>query len=147
MSQEFVLYLFKSFSILSECLVVLELPFINYDCSAGSLLIKSCCTSLAFKWIPCEHLMNFLWSSYAVLLKFFWNSSEILMKFLWSSYEVLMILIKLWSKFGDFLLNFIEFHWISSEFLWISSEFLMNFLCSSYAVLTQFLRSSYAVLM
>ena len=69
--------------ILSECLVVLELPFINYDCSAGSLLIKSCCASLVFKWIPCEYLMNFLWSSYAVLRKFLWSSYEVPMKFSW----------------------------------------------------------------
>ena len=132
MSQEFVLYLFKSFSILSECLVVLELPFINYDCSAGSLLIKSCCTSLAFKWIPCEHLMNFFWSSYAVP-----------MKFLRSFFEVLMILIQKWSKFTEVLIFSFEVLLKFYDFLLIFSEFLMNFLRSSYAVLTQFLCRSY----
>ena len=55
--------------------------------------------------------MNSLWTSYELLMKFICNSYEfffdILMKFWWSSYEVLMILINVWSKFGEILMNFL----------------------------------------
>ena len=89
-----------------------------------------------------EFLVNILWTSYEVHMQFLWNSYEVLKKF--------MILIKFWSKFGEFLivsyeilLNFFGFLLNFYEFLLNFSEFLMNFLWISYAVLTQFLCSSY----
>ena len=97
---------------------------------------------LKFFSSPCGYLFNAFWISYEVLMmlvnfwsKFWWISYE----FLLVSYEILMNLIEFLVDFFELLLNFCEFllnfFWISLNFLWISYEFLTQFLRSSYAVL------------
>ena len=130
-----------------------------YFCLCDTLPLHIKLPAIAFEiwWF----LVSSFKLSVEVLFKSVWVPFQCILNFLWSSHDAGKLLIKilvnfLWISFS-FLWNSDEFDWISRGFLWIASEFLwisfefllnfieflMNFLWISYAVLTQFLCSSY----